>query len=144
MIWASDEKWDPTSVDHVLTRNNKWFEKCRNIPDDNNIRNFNEVGDYMYTESIGYNIPLDMIHQQIHVLDMTRSENILNKHHTKVLQLSKTDMKMKGCDLKLLKPYLRYVDDDNEKYNKSYYAILPHKIYRSATQTHILHTFFCM
>ena len=38
----------------------------------------------MDTDSIDYNIPLD-IHQQFHVLDMSRSEYILNTHHTKVL-----------------------------------------------------------
>ena len=32
----------------------------------------------------------------------------------------------------------------NEKYNKSYYAILPHKLCRSATQTDISHTFLSL
>ena len=48
VVWTSDKKWDPTTVDYSLPDNENWANDYLDKPDGNNDRNFTKIGEYVY------------------------------------------------------------------------------------------------
>ena len=111
VIWTSDKKWDPTSIDYSLTNDDNWPRNYPTNPNDNNDRLFNEIGEYVHTSELNNN-DIEYLQQRLSILDVNRNEIIIRQYQTQSHATNKAISTLKTPNIHLLRPYFLYMEDD--------------------------------
>ena len=108
VVWTSDVKWDPSTIDYKITDDREWGD-CYNDKSYTNQENpFDTYGEYV--DSFEGN--------QHTLLDINKTDIIIhqhNLHHQQRLLNFKANIIMKTPRYKILQPYLLYVDNETIK-----------------------------